>query len=65
MARKNSESVAKKNAKYDRKGAGLLIPAGLLIGMGFGFAFGNIPAGLFLGLGIGFLFFAMIRIQKE
>ena len=34
---------------------GVAIPAGLLIGMGFGFLVDNITAGLFLGLGAGFL----------
>jgi hypothetical protein len=66
MAKKTIESkIAKRGTKYDAKSSGLLIPAGLLLGMGFGFAFGNIPAGLFIGLGAGFFFFAMIKIQKE
>lgn len=66
MAKKTTESRNEKRAtKYDPKSAGLLIPAGLLLGMGFGFMFGNIPAGLFIGLGAGFFFFAMIKIQKE
>ncbi|MFC2014654.1 hypothetical protein ACFLUP_01530 [Chloroflexota bacterium] len=34
---------------------GVAVPAGLLIGMGFGFLVGNISAGLFIGLGCGFL----------
>ena len=34
---------------------GVAIPAGLFIGMGWGFFVGNITAGIFLGLGIGFL----------
>ena len=34
---------------------GVAIPAGLLIGMGYGFLVGNVTAGLFLGLGGGFL----------
>ncbi|MFC1912430.1 hypothetical protein ACFLXG_04680 [Chloroflexota bacterium] len=34
---------------------GVAIPAGLFIGMGYGFLVGNITAGLFLGLGGGFL----------
>lgn len=37
---------------------GVAIPAGLLIGIGFGFLIDNIAAGLFLGLGGGF--FAMM-----
>ncbi|MFC1967765.1 hypothetical protein ACFLVX_00020 [Chloroflexota bacterium] len=39
-----------------RKGVtGVAIPAGLFIGLGFGFLLGNITAFLFLGLGVGFL----------
>ena len=34
---------------------GVAIPAGLFIGMGFGFLVDNITAGIFLGLGGGFL----------
>ncbi len=34
---------------------GVAIPAGLFIGMGFGFLVNNITAGIFLGLGGGFL----------
>ena len=34
---------------------GVAIPAGLLLGMGYGFLTGNITAGIFLGLGGGFL----------
>jgi len=34
---------------------GVAIPAGLLIGMGWGFLVGNLTAGIFLGLGGGFL----------
>ena len=34
---------------------GVAIPAGLFIGMGFGFLVNNITAGIFLGLGVGFL----------
>ena len=47
-----------------RKGVtGLAIPAGLFIGMGFGFLVGNIPAGIFLGLGGGFLIMIILRIK--
>ena len=33
---------------------GLFIPAGLFVGMGFGFVYDNLVAGLFIGLGAGF-----------
>jgi hypothetical protein len=46
---------------------GVAIPAGLLIGMGFGFLIDNIPAGLFIGLGAGFLvmLIAMLIMQLK
>ena len=34
---------------------GVAIPAGLFIGMGWGYFVGNVTAGIFLGLGGGFL----------
>jgi len=45
-----------------RTGAALLIPAGVLIGVGFGFLYDHIPAYTLIGLGIGFLLFAVIEI---
>lgn len=44
---------------------GLFIPGGLIIGMGFGFLYGNLTAGLFIGLGAGFLLFALTGIFKK
>ena len=41
---------------------GLFIPAGLLTGMGVGFAVGHLVAGLFIGLGVGFLLFAFVMV---
>jgi hypothetical protein len=44
-------------ADKGRKGkdmGGLFIPAGLFVGMGFGFMYDNLVAGLFIGLGAGF-----------
>ena len=47
-----------------RKGVtGLAIPAGLFIGMGFGFLVDNITAGIFLGLGGGFLVMIILRVK--
>ncbi|HJX06063.1 MAG TPA: hypothetical protein VJ461_05090 [Candidatus Nanoarchaeia archaeon] len=49
--------------KDDRKNSGaLFIPAGIFIGMGWGFLVENIPGGLFLGLGFGFVAFAITTI---
>ena len=44
---------------------GVAIPAGLFIGMGYGFLVGNLTAGIFLGLGGGFLamMIAMLVLQ--
>ena len=41
---------------------GLLIPAGLFIGMGIGWAMGHMVQGLFIGLGAGFLLYAAVII---
>ncbi len=47
-----------------RKGVtGLAIPAGLFIGMGFGFLADNLIAGIFLGLGGGFLVMLIVRAK--
>jgi hypothetical protein len=52
---------------HKRRGgaAGLFIPAGLFIGMGAGFLYGNYPAWMFLGLGAGFLIFAVFALLKK
>jgi len=42
--------------------SGTMVPAGLFIGMGIGWALGHIVAGLFIGLGAGFLGMALIRL---
>jgi len=42
--------------------AGLFIPGGLLVGMGFGFLFNQLVAGLFIGLGAGFVVMALIKL---
>lgn len=43
------------------RGAGLFIPAGLLVGMGIGFLT-NFIAGLFIGLGAGFVVAAVVKL---
>jgi hypothetical protein len=45
--------------KKDKDMGGLFIPAGLFIGMGFGFIYDNLIAGLFIGLGAGFAAFGI------
>ena len=42
--------------------SGVLVPAGLLIGMGIGFLFGHLVAGLFIGLGAGLLVMALVHL---
>lgn len=55
-----------KEKKDGKSVAELFIPAGLFLGMGLGFAFGNYPAWMFAGLGAGFAAFAiMLLIEKR
>jgi hypothetical protein len=62
MAKKKVvKTMSEKHYEMHNKRAGLFIPAGVLLGLGFGFLFKNVPAWLFLGLGIGFLVFALAR----
>ena len=50
--------MAKKN-KEDR--AGIFVPAGIFLGLGFGFLISNVPAGLFNGMGLGFTAMAISK----
>lgn len=63
MPKKEKLEETKKTKKEDN--TWLFIPGGLLIGMGVGFAFGNIVSGLFIGLGLGMLTFAVISSRKK
>ena len=51
-----------KNKKEKEDNTGLLIPAGLFIGLGYGALTGNWLAGLFFGLGAGFCALAIARL---
>lgn len=53
----------KKGKKEDR--SGLLVPACLLIGMGFGFITDHLVGGMFLGLGVGLLGMFIIQSKKK
>ncbi len=53
--------IKTKKRKEQDKGA-LFIPAGLFIGMGFGFLYNKLTEGLFIGLGAGFLLFAIVQL---
>lgn len=44
--------------------SGLAVPAGLFIGMGFGFLTDNFIAGIFLGLGGGFLIMLLVQAKR-
>lgn len=52
-------------SKYKDAAGSLFIPAGVLMGLGFGFVFNNLPAGIFIGLGGGFLLFALTVLMKK
>ena len=49
--------------KKKKEIGGLLIPAGLFIGMGIGWAMGYLVQGLFIGLGAGLLLFAIVMLR--
>jgi len=51
-----------RQSKKGWEAAGVLVPAGLLIGMGVGWLFGNLVPGLFIGLGAGLLLMVVIRL---
>ncbi|MDD5417683.1 MAG: hypothetical protein PHW96_02225 [Candidatus Nanoarchaeia archaeon] len=51
--------------KQNENPGGLFIPAGVLLGLGFGFLFNNIAAGLFIGLGSGFVGFAVSEFAMK
>ena len=58
--------MAEEPKKDKKKGAGgILIPAGLFIGMGVGWALGYLVQGMFIGLGVGFLAFAIIMLTMR
>ena len=42
--------------------SGSLVPAGLFIGMGIGWALDHLVQGLFIGLGAGFLAMVIVRL---
>ena len=64
MAKKVNKKVNSEKAKKEDKGA-LFIPAGLFLGMGFGFFTEQLVPGIFFGLGLGFLLFAIVNLLKK
>ncbi len=66
MAKKRNKKVVEKQKNKKQKDKGVwFIPAGALLGMGFGIFIHNFAAGLFFGLGLGFLVFAIINLLKK
>lgn len=53
------------NQKRDKGSEGLLIPAGLFIGMGIGFWLDRLLPGTLIGLGVGFLAMAILKLTKK
>ena len=54
-----------KNKKEKNAASGLAIPAGIFVGMGFGFLLDQLVAGLFLGMGCGFLLASLFELFKK
>ena len=73
MAKKRKKMVKTEGKKMEQKKefkkkedlAGVWIPAGIFIGMGFGFIFDSLPAGIFLGLGGGFVLMILTKLLKK
>lgn len=59
MTEESEETKQKKDI------SGLFIPAGLFLGMGTGWIFGQLVPGLFVGLGAGFLGMAIARMRMK
>ena len=58
-----AEEEKARNKKWEA--GGILIPAGLFIGMGIGWALGYLVQGIFVGLGAGFLGLALVALFKR
>lgn len=61
---KNKKKTIEKKKHYGDD-SGIFVPAGLFIGLGFGFLTGQLVAGLFLGLGFGFLIMGLIKRKNK
>jgi predicted histidine transporter YuiF (NhaC family) len=60
-----TEEQKEKSKSKKWEAGGLMITAGLFIGMGIGWAFDRLVQGMFIGLGAGFLGFALILLLKH
>lgn len=54
-----------KENKPQANKAALFIPAGLLLGIGWWFAFNNVVSGMFIWLGAGMVAFAILTFMKK
>ena len=54
-----------KEKKKKEDHAGLFIPAGLFLGLGWGALTSQWAAGVLFGLGVGFLFMAIFKMAKR
>lgn len=59
MAKKVTEK------KKKEEWSALFIPAGIFLGMGFGFLYDSLLEGLFIGMGAGFVLFALTSLLKK
>ena len=64
MATKKLKNMGMEMEKKKKKEdiSGIFIPAGALLGVGIGLAFGNPGAGVLIGLGTGFLLMAIVKL---
>jgi predicted histidine transporter YuiF (NhaC family) len=60
-----TEEPQEKPKSRKTEAAGMMIPAGLFIGMGIGWAFDYMVQGMFIGLGAGFLAFGLVILLKR
>lgn len=61
MAEDNPEQKKSKR----KSNAGVMIPAGLFIGMGVGWILGHLVPGLFIGLGVGLLLYGIVMMTGK
>ncbi|MBT6690668.1 hypothetical protein HN903_01275 [archaeon] len=54
------KKVVRRRAREDN--SGIFIPAGALLGLGYGAMTGNWAAGVLTGLGLGFLVMAIVKV---
>ena len=52
-----------KNSQSKWELAGVCVPAGLFVGMGVGWAMGQLVPGMFIGLGAGLLGMVLVRLK--